>query len=470
MRSRRAIGYIVVLKWFERIELRLPETSSAPMTPNRPSALDLARRLALAAAIALPGLPAVAAKPVGAAAPSASAPYALFGGKPLEWERSGGKIVGVYMPNWQPTALVDALRGDSVTHIVYAFLHVCGPGQLPEDAPRCVGKADYQLATSAIDDSFNDAFARLKARAPHVKVVASVGGWGGSDPFFHIADDAAPRAAFAKSAADFLRAHPAFDGIDIDWEHPTNNGAANGVQLGSPADGQGYADLMAALRSAMNSLTAENGHKYLLTAAINTDHVIVDKVNYRDAAKSLDYIFMMTYDFYGAWTKTIGNHAALRAHADGAQDGLDVATKTMTDAGVPAAKLVAGVAMYGRGFTGVAMPADGKSFSGESHTGAYPAPEGASDWRELAARYIDRNGRGLHGYQVICDPKTLACNLYNARNKLFMGYDDPRTVIAKGRFARDAGLAGVFAWELSQDNGDILNAMNYGVGNLPLQP
>jgi chitinase len=71
---------------------------------------------------------------------------------------------------------------------------------------------------------------------------------------------------------------------------------------------------------------------------------------------------------------------------------------------------------------------------------------------------------------VICDPKTLSCNLYNARNKLFMGYDDPRTVIAKGRFARDAGLAGVFAWELSQDNGDILNAMNFGVGNLPLQP
>ena len=43
-------------------------------------------------------------------------------------------------------------------------------------------------------------------------------------------------------------------------------------------------------------------------------------------------------------------------------------------------------------------------------------------------------------------------------------------VIEKGRMARDAGLAGVFAWELSQDNGDILNAMNYGVGNLPLQP
>ena len=52
-----------------------------------------------------------------------------------------------------------------------------------------------------------------------------------------------------------------------------------------------------------------------MTAAINTDRVLVDKVNYRDAAKSLDYIFMMTYDFYGGWTKGAGNHAAPHASA-----------------------------------------------------------------------------------------------------------------------------------------------------------
>ena len=440
------------------------------MTPH--AAPKFIRHLvAIATALgALLALPADGATKAIAPAPAASAPYALFGGKPLEFERSGGKVVAVYTPNWQPTALVDALHGDSVTHILYAFLHVCGPGQLPEDAPKCVGKSDFQVATSTIDDGFNAAFARLKARAPHVKVVASVGGWGGSDPLFHIADDAAARAVFAKSAADFLRSHPAFDGIDIDWEHPTNNGAANGVQLGTPADGQGYADLMAALRSALDTLTAENGHKYLVTSAINTDRALVAKIDYRDAAKSLDYIWMMTYDFYGSWTKTAGNHAAPRASVPGAGDGLDAAVRTMTDAGVPPAKLVAGVGMYGRGFTGVARPAPGKGFSGSSHTGSYPAPEGASDYRELAARYIDRNGRGLHGYQAVYDPQTQAWNLYNARNALFMGYDDPRAVITKGVFARQAGLAGVFAWELSQDNGDILNAMNFGVGNALLQP
>jgi GH18 family chitinase len=443
------------------------------MTPKLFFTAVPARRLmlALASAGVLLTLPALAAKPAPASSsPALSTPYPLFGGKPLEFERSGGRIVGVYTPNWQPTALVDALHGDSVTHVIYAFLHACGPGQLPEDAPKCVGKGDYQIGTSPIDDSFNDAFARLKARAPHVKVVASVGGWGGSDPFFHIANVAAARVAFAKSAADFLRAHPAFDGIDIDWEHPTNNGAANGVQLGSPADGQGYVDLMVALRAALDTLTAENGHKYLLTAAINTDRSLVGQVKYGEAAKSMDYIFMMTYDFYGGWTKVAGNHAAPRTSAPDAQDGLDAAVKTMTAAGVPAAKLVAGVAMYGRGFTGVAKPGDGKGFSGEAHTGTYPAPEGASDYRELAARYLDRNGRGLHGYQAIYDPQTQAWNLYNARSALFMGYDDPRAVLAKGAYASRMGLAGVFAWELSQDNGDILNAMNYGLGNKLLQP
>src|SRR6476646_560435 len=123
---------------------------------------------------------------------------------------------------------------------------------------------------------------------------------------------------------------------------------------------------------------------------------------------------MMTCDFYGAGKKVIGNHAAPRASADGAEDGLDAAIRTMTAAGVPAGKLVAGVAMYGRGFTGVARPAPGKGCSGEPHTGTYPAPERSSDWRELAARYVDRHGRGLHGYQTLFDPQTRAWNLYNA--------------------------------------------------------
>jgi GH18 family chitinase len=438
------------------------------MTSSTPRRFAALRRFFLAWALAASGLAAAGAPAAPDAA--AKAPYPLFGGKPLEFERSGGRIVGVYVPNWESPALVDALHGDSVTHVVYAFLHACGPGQLAMDAPKCQGRPDFTLGWGGVDATFDAAFQRLKARAPHVRVLASVGGWGGSDPFFHIADDPTARATFARSAAEFLRTHPGFDGIDIDWEHPTTNGSANGVALGSPADGQGYADLMAALRSALDTLTAEIGRKYLLTSAVNTSHAIVDKVNFRDAARSLDYVFMMTYDFYGGWSKAAGNHATPRASAPGAEDGLDAATRTMRAAGVPADKLVAGVAMYGRGFTGVAPARDGVSFTGAAFTASYPAPEGSSSWRELHARYLDAQGRGRHGYKAVFDPVTRGWSLYNARNRLFMGYDDPRAVIEKGAFVRANGLAGVFAWELSQDDGDILNAMNWGVGNQLLQP
>ena len=139
-------------------------------------------------------------------------------------------------------------------------------------------------------------------------------------------------------------------------------------------------------------------------------------------------------------------------------------------AGVPAAKLVAGVAMYGRGFAGVAPPAPGRSFTGAAYDHAYPGPEGSIAWREIAGRDIDARGRGRRGYRAIHDPRTGAWNLYDARDQLFLGADDPRAVLEKGAFVRRAGLAGVFAWELSLDNGDILNAMNAGVGNVPVQP
>jgi chitinase len=422
-------------------------------------------RLALAAALA--GASAVHA---GAPAAVASAPYPLFGGRALDFERTGNKVVAVYTPNWEPAALVDAVPGNAVTHLLYAFLHVCGPGQLPIDAPRCAGKGDFEIASSAVDDTFDAAFARLKARAPHVRVVASVGGWGGSDPFFHLADEGGPRATFAASAAAFLRAHPAFDGIDIDWEHPTTNGSANGVPLGRPEDGQGYADLMLALRAALDRLSAETGRHYLLTSAINTEHAIVDRVNYAQAAPALDLVFMMTYDFYGSWTPATGNHATLQPSAPDREDGLAAATRTMVAAGVPKGKLVAGVAMYGRGFSGVPAPAKGAPFTGLPHAGSWPGPEGSVSWREIAARYLDRTGRGRHGYAAIPDPVTQAWNLYDPRNRLFIGYDDPRAVLRKGAFVRAEGLAGVFAWELSQDNGDLLNAMNFGVGNLVLRP
>lgn len=406
------------------------------------------------------GVPVAAAD----AAAAVDAGYPLFGGQPVKFERSGGKVVGVYVPNWEPPELIERVPPQNLTHVLYAFLRICGPGQLEKDAPKCEGKRDFELATAPVDKRFDAAFAAYKQRAPHLKVVASVGGWGGSDPFFHLAHDAAKRATFVASAQRFLREHPTFDGIDIDWEHPGTNGSANGVALGKPEDGAAYADLMEDLRRGLDTLTAETGRHYLLTTAVNATEPIVKVIDFKRAAPKLDLVFIMSYDYYGPWKERLGHHSALRDSAPGADDSLAHSVKSFEAQGVPRGKLVAGVAMYGRGFKGVATPR-----TGASKTGDYPGAEGAAGYREFAGRLLDRQGKGKDGFQALRDPVTGGWALYQPKLKLWLGYDDPRAVLEKGRFAVEQGLAGVFAWELSQDNGDLLNAMNRGVGNLPLR-
>jgi chitinase len=417
------------------------------MTPTRRSL----RAAALAAALVL-----------GATAAPATQEAPLFAGRPLAFE-PGGRVVAVYMPGWEPPALLDRLRAGSVTHVLHAFVPVCGPGQRPADAPHCTGRREFELGDS-IDAGFDAAYARLKQRLPGVKVLASVGGWGGSDPFFHLANDAARRAVFVASAVEFLRRHPACDGIDIDWEHPTGNGAANGVALGSPADGQGYAELMHDLRRALDRLAVDTGRRHLVTSAINASAPLVGKINYRRAAQALDLVFVMSYDYYGPWTPTAGHHAALRSGAADPDASLAAGTRNMLSAGVPAGKLVAGVAMYGRGFGSVAAPRDGRGIDGAPRQGVYPGADGSLPYREIAARYLDRRGQARRGYKLLHDAAAGSYALWNPHGGLYLGYDDPRAVIAKGRYAVEQGLAGVFAWELSQDNGDLLNAMNLGVG------
>jgi len=398
-----------------------------------------------------------------------AAPPALFTGQPLAFERAANApIVGAYVPNWESVGVVDAIKPGSVSHLLYAFARICGPGQRELDAKLCEGRAPFTLAAGDKETEFDAAFQRLKAREPSVKVVASVGGWAGSDPFFHLAPSAENRAAFVASCVGFLRTHPGFDGIDIDWEHPGDNGSANGVKLGGPVDGQAYADLMTDLRAAFDTLTKETGRRYLVTTAVNPGNAVVKRINFRQAARALDLVFMMSYDYYGPWSTGSGNHTAPLESAPMADDGLNAAVRNFVMAGVPASKLVAGVAMYGRGFNGVSKPDAGAAKSGNFPAVGIAGEAGASTYKDIAARWLGPKGAGIGGFTARFDATTQSWSLFNAKTGEFMGYDDPRTVLVKGQYAKKAGLAGVFAWELSQDNGDILNAMNLSVGNKPL--
>jgi chitinase len=451
------------------------KTESAFMLTIRWGGRASCFRIALALMVALlAALTTVRANAQGqglsSGADSATLGSALWGAGPLAFERNSGRVVGVYVYDWDPAKVADAIKPGSVTHVLYAFLRLCGPGQLPADEDVCKGRPDFSLNASEREKRFDAAFAELKRKAPHIKVLPSVGGWGGSDPLFHMASDFSKRAAFVSSVQRFLREHPSFDGVDIDWEHPGGNGAANGVQLGSPKDGQHYATLMHELRRAVDEVGQENGRQYLVTMAVNTMSVITDRIEYPRLIQATDLVFMMTYDFYGGWSDAVGHHASLRSSSSAADDSLERSVINLLRAGVPANKLVAGVAMYGRGFAGVKTSHSGAPSTGAAKTGNFPAQaDGAMPYRDIVRDLLGPKGEGIKGFKALRDPVTEAWALWNPKTQAYIGYDDPRAVVEKGRFAVRHGLAGVFAWELSQDNGDLLNAMNLGVGNRPIR-
>jgi chitinase len=358
-------------------------------------------------------------------------------------ETKPAPVVGTYILAERGVQAVEQLKPGRVTHLLYAFLLVCGKGQRASEAEACAGKPGFSIAPHADQEVFSAAFQRLKARDPQVQVLASVGGWGGSDPFFHLAATAEGRAAFVKHATDWLRAHPGFDGLDIDWEHPGNNGAVNGMQLGSPADGEHYVQLLQDLRAGLDALGREAGRRYALTVAINSSKGQLARMPMGRAAASLDLVFMMTYDFTGPWTRKAGHHTALRSAKPGDDNSVQAQVAKLKAEGVPPARMVAGVAMYGRGFDGV--KADG------SYEKPWPNADGSVAFKDMGALKAQ-------GLKPVFDKATQSRAMVG--NGKFVGYDDPTSVRAKVAFARKAGLAGVFAWELSQDDGRLLDAMN----------
>ena len=72
-------------------------------------------------------------------------------------------------------------------------------------------------------------FVGLKSKNPALKALIAVGGWSaGSAIFSQMASTSTNRQAFINSAVDLVKKHQ-FDGLDMDWEYPANQG-------GVPAD------------------------------------------------------------------------------------------------------------------------------------------------------------------------------------------------------------------------------------------
>ncbi|PPQ99959.1 hypothetical protein CVT24_009538 [Panaeolus cyanescens] len=348
--------------------------------------------------------------------------------------QSGGKVSFAYFTNWgiyganfQPTDINSA----PLTHILYSFADTdasSGTIKLTDSY------ADEQkrFAGDTWDEPGNNVYGcikqlyLLKLKQRNLKVLLSIGGWTYSQAgHFNFVTNPSARTNFVNSAVQLIEDY-GFDGIDIDYEYPS-----------TPELGQGLADLVTSLRTALNSLASRKGDStpYLITAAVAAGPANYANLKVPQMNAAMNYWNVMAYDYAGSWLTFSDNQANVYG---GARTGFstDAAIKFYTGAGAPANKLVMGMPLYGRAFEntdGLGLPYSGIG-PGSIEAGVY-------SYKALP----------LAGARVFENTTDITSYSYDSSKRELVSYDTPNIIKLKTQYIKSQGLAGSMFWELSTD-------------------
>ncbi|KAF7559432.1 hypothetical protein G7046_g4714 [Stylonectria norvegica] len=323
----------------------------------------------------------------------------------------------VYYPSWRiyknkPPSCLDT---KAITHIFYAFVGVNEDGTLR----RIDEWADDNKEVDGVKGCLA-AIAKLKCEHPHIKTIVSIGGGSSSKEFANLAASRDARQTFAQQAKEFCDKYN-LDGVDIDWEHPQ-----------TPEDGHNYILFLEAIRAALPSPT------YLLTSALPVGEYCLRHIDLPIAARLLDLLNLMAYDFAGSWTDVSGHHAQLLPPSR----NLDEVYPTLRQSGqagveyvlargFPSSKLLLGVPVYARYFGKARGP--GHPFEGAGEVDFCDLPD---DW--VADARVDEGG--VAASYVDCEG-----------DKGFVSFDVGSTVRMKARYVKAMGLGGLFYWHGAGD-------------------
>src|SRR5215831_10175910 len=299
-------------------------------------------------------------------------------------DRDHRKVISTYVQNFHVYSgnflrrLVDNGAAAKLDLLAHAFVDIRADAQ---GNPHCAAFdefADYQFffdQTRSVDGSV-DSFApgalrgqvhqlqELKARFPHLKIVASIGGFSaGVNGFEAAAATPASRKAFV---ADCIHSYIAgnfsgttglapifatgffeqplitppvgpvpgiFDGFDIDWEFPNQ-----------PQDRANFVALLKEFRTQLDAL----GHGHVLTAALPAGKQNFSHIDLPAAAAQLDFINLETFDYNGPFNNHTGFVAPLvETRFDPSPTfNITFTVESYLQAGVPAAKILMGIPFY----------------------------------------------------------------------------------------------------------------------------
>ena len=447
--------------------------------------------------------------------------------QPLLWHNR--KNVVVYLGEWATYFRNFTFKKNisplHYTHIVHSFLGVCSSEALSDVenglATQTVG-SEFRFASKFYDQTCKDADARdgqllvvdkyasfekdigsgtlpdgvtpdesnvkglfgeyiiakrNSGTVNPVKILASIGGWTLSDSYRYLKGDV--RAEFLTSLEEFLTKWTFFDGIDIDWETPRD-----------AAEGEDYVALLKDVREVLDRVEIANNKTYLLSSAVFSAKKNIDRIDYSEAVKYLDYVFAMTYDYHGAFDREIGFHSNLFSKDDVTEENSVITSlKNFNAAGVPKDKLHIGIASYGRSVVlgsnddlSNSAPLTGTNSYEGYFAGIGTGERGVMEWYDVYNRFWPGNPNlnvewsditigtdtvnapRVNGFYYLTDGLRNADFFYNPDKKLLFDTETPRTAYNKAKVT-EQGLAGAFFWVMEYDNEMIVAAIHEGLGN-----
>jgi chitinase len=335
-------------------------------------------------------------------------------------------VIG-YIGGYRGLINVDMIQPKKLTHLNYAFVNVIG---------------NRAVLNNERNDTVNlRKLYQLKEINPSLKILISIGGWSWSGNFSDAALSDTSRANFASSAVDIVRKYN-LDGIDIDWEYPGLTGAGN---INRPEDTHNFTLLLQSLRIGLDSLQQQKTTKMYLTVAAGGFSSFLKHTEMGIAEKYLDYVNVMTYDYFaGNLTGHQTNlYTSKKYHS---QNSADMAVNSFIAAGVPAGKLLMGLAFYGRLFQVVNNSQKGIGDTVVSHL------------RGVGYSLIRDSIIGKTTFVNFKDRHAKAPYLFNKITDQFITYDDEWSVKNKCLYVRKKRMAGVMFWEYDTDpKGYLLN-------------
>ncbi|HVV04847.1 MAG TPA: glycosyl hydrolase family 18 protein [Puia sp.] len=321
----------------------------------------------------------------------------------------GQAIIGYYSGD---ARAIDRVPVGQLTHIIFGFCYLRGD----------------RLYATRTDSLVLRKLAGLKKAHPSLKILLSLGGWGGCKTCSQVFSSSEGRERFAHSVLDLTRYFQT-DGIDIDWEFPTLGG-----YRGHPYAASDGSNLIALLRTLRDTLGASKEISFILAGFSPYLRGCVDVV---EAAGIVDRIDLMTYDMIGSRSPVTGHHTPLYSTAL-QQESVDNAVRYLDSLGVPLHKVAVGAAFYGRLFVHVPEVGHGLYQPGRFS-------------RFISMRQIRRHYTLANGYREYWDDSARAPYMYNAARRSFLTYDNERSIAAKAAYVKEKGLNGIFFWELRLD-------------------